>query len=88
MVFRAGSIPRVTMTEKPKGTTPGCSVDADLFDSLEEAVNFVAGCGGGIVYTELVGSLLAELLAVPKSVTLAPPRDANPKRRSWHSPED
>jgi hypothetical protein len=76
------------MQDTDHQSTGGCSVDADLFDSLEEAVAFVAERGGGTVYTELVGSLLAELIAVPASVTLAPPRDARPKRRSWQPPED
>jgi hypothetical protein len=51
-----------------------CSVDAELFDSLEDAIAFVAERGGGKVHTELVGSLLAEIIAVPPNVELVPPR--------------
>lgn len=58
-----------------------CSVDAELFDSLEDAIAFVAERGGGKVHTELVGSLLAEIIAVPASVELVPPRGE--ERRSW-----
>lgn len=58
-----------------------CSVDAELFDSLEDAIAFVAERGGGKVHTDLVGSLLAEIIAVPSCVELVPPRDAERKRR-------
>ncbi len=51
-----------------------CSVDAELFESLEDAIAFVAERGGGKVHTELVGSLLAEIIAVPSNVELVPPR--------------
>ena len=57
-----------------------CAVDAELFDSLEDAIAFVAACGGGRVHTELVGSLLAEIIAVPSSVELVPPRGMAMKR--------
>ena len=63
---------------RPMNTPPTdqstCSVDAELFDSLEDAIAFVAERGGGKVYTELVGSLLAEIIAVPSNVELVPPR--------------
>lgn len=65
-----------------------CAVDAELFDSLEDAIAFVAACGGGKVHTELVGSLLAEIIAVPKSVELVPPRGMVMKRRDEDPPED
>jgi hypothetical protein len=58
-----------------------CSVDAELFDCLEDAIAFVAERGGGKVHTELVGSLLAEIIAVPSSVELVPPRGQ--ERKSW-----
>ncbi len=58
-----------------------CSVDAELFDSLEDAVAFVAERGGGKVHTELVGSLLAEIIAIPSSVELVPPRGMVPKKK-------
>lgn len=57
-----------------------CAVDAELFDSLEDAIAFVAAHGGGKVHTELVGSLLAEIIAVPSSVELVPPRGMVMKR--------
>ena len=60
---------------KSSSTDPmTCSVDAELFDSLEDAIAFVAERGGGKVHTELVGSLLAEIIAVPQNVELVPPR--------------
>ncbi len=62
-----------------------CSVDAELFDSLEDAVAFVAERGGGKVHTELVGSLLAEIIAVPSSVELVPPRGE--EMRTWKGEE-
>ncbi len=58
-----------------------CSVDAELFDSLEDAIAFVAERGGGKVHTELVGSLLAEIIAVPHNVELVPPRGMVMKKR-------
>ena len=57
-----------------------CAVDAELFDSLEDAIAFVAARGGGKVHTDLVGSLLAEIIAVPSSVELVPPRGMVIKR--------
>lgn len=42
------------------------TVDADLFDSLTDAIAFVAECGGGIVYTSQAGSLYAKSLTLPK----------------------
>ncbi len=64
-----------------------CSVDAELFDSLEDAIAFVAERGGGKVHTELVGSLLAEIIAVPSSVELVPPRGTVPRRMEEEPPE-
>ncbi|MGI9417971.1 MAG: hypothetical protein ACR2RA_09055 [Geminicoccaceae bacterium] len=65
-----------------------CAVDAELFDSLEDAIAFVAARGGGKVHTELVGSLLAEIIAVPKSVELVPPRGMVMKHKNDEPPED
>lgn len=48
------------------------SVDAELFSCLQDAVNFVAERGGGVVRTELVGTLYANGLKLPKGVVLAP----------------
>ncbi len=64
-----------------------CAVDAELFDSLEDAIAFVAARGGGKVHTELVGSLLAEIIAVPSSVELVPPRGMVMKRQIDEPPE-
>ncbi|MGI9499852.1 MAG: hypothetical protein ACR2P3_07435 [Geminicoccaceae bacterium] len=64
-----------------------CAVDAELFDSLEDAIAFVAARGGGKVHTELVGSLLAEIIAVPSSVELVPPRGMVLKQREEEPPE-
>jgi hypothetical protein len=47
-----------------------CTVDAELFDSLQDAIEFVAACGGGTVYTELADSLLAKALTLPENVRL------------------
>jgi hypothetical protein len=47
-----------------------CTVDAELFNSLQEAIEFVAACGGGTVYTELADSLLAKGLNLPDNVRL------------------
>ncbi|MEM8950585.1 MAG: hypothetical protein AAGA21_21445 [Pseudomonadota bacterium] len=64
-----------------------CAVDAELFDSLEDAIAFVAARGGGKVHTELVGSLLAEIIAVPSSVELVPPRGMVMKHQNEEPPE-
>ncbi len=53
-----------------------CTVDAELFDSLQEAIRFVAERGGGIVHTELAESLCIESLKLPPNVRLEPPRPA------------
>ena len=46
------------------------TVDAELFETLEAAVAFVAALGGGIVYSELAGSLFAKSLKLPDTVTI------------------
>jgi hypothetical protein len=74
------------MTKSANGKTT-CSVDAELFDSLEDAIAFVAERGGGKVHTELVGSLLAEIIAVPQSVELVPPRGMVMKKSDDQLPE-
>ena len=53
-----------------------CTVDAELFDSLQAAIDFVAGCGGGIVYTEVAETLFAKSLKLPDTVTLEAKRPA------------
>ncbi len=47
-----------------------CTVDAELFGSLQEAIDFVAERGGGIVYTELADTLFAKSLKLPETVKL------------------
>jgi hypothetical protein len=47
-----------------------CTVDAELFDSLQQAIEFVATCGGGIVYTQMANTLFAKSLELPKNVRL------------------
>ena len=64
-----------------------CAVDAELFDSLEDAIAFVAERGGGKVHTELVGSLLAEIIAVPSCVELVPPRGTVMSKEEDEHPE-
>jgi hypothetical protein len=51
-----------------------CTVDAELFDSLQDAIDFVAACGGGIVHTELAETLFAKGLQLPPAVELRPRR--------------
>ena len=78
----------ISVMNTPDESKTFCAVDAELFDSLEDAIAFVAARGGGKVHTELVGSLLAEIIAVPKSVELVPPRGMVMKRRNDEPPED
>jgi hypothetical protein len=49
-------------------------VDAELFDSLEEAIAFVAARGGGVVHTDLAKTEYAKSLSLPDRVRLEPPR--------------
>jgi hypothetical protein len=42
-----------------------CSVDADLFTSLADAIAFVAARGGGEVRTEIAGTVFAKGLKLP-----------------------
>jgi hypothetical protein len=51
-----------------------CTVDVELFDSLAEAIAFVADHGGGVVHTELANSDRVKGLELPKNVRLEPPR--------------
>ena len=51
-------------------TTEACTVDVELFDSLQAAIDFVAARGGGIVYTELAGTEFAKKLDLPATVQL------------------
>jgi hypothetical protein len=53
-----------------------CTVDAELFDSLEEAIAFVAQHGGGVVHTEAANTDRVKGLELPKNVRLEPPRAA------------
>ena len=78
----------MTFMNIPSDSPMPCSVDAELFDSLEDAIAFVAERGGGKVYTDLVGSLLAEIIAVPSSVELVPPRGMVMRKEESEPPED
>ena len=51
-----------------------CTVDVELFDSLAQAIAFVADHGGGVVHTEAAGSDAVKGLELPKKVRLEPPR--------------
>lgn len=59
-----------------------CSVDAELFESLEAAIAFVAERGGGVVYTELADSLLAHMISLPDNVRLKKSRTDRGKASS------
>ena len=56
----------------------GCTatVDAELFDSLADAIAFVAACGGGVVYTDWAGTPHVEGLKLPPNVRLEASRPA------------
>jgi hypothetical protein len=58
----------------PETTPPRNAVDADLFESLQAAIDFVAVRGGGVVRTELAGTPFANALKLPPGVTLEPPQ--------------
>lgn len=49
------------------------TVDAELFDSLQEAIDFVAASGRGVVRTELAETLFAKSLKLPETVKLELP---------------
>jgi hypothetical protein len=51
-----------------------CTVDVELFDSLAEAIAFVAEHGGGVVHTEAATSEGVKSLELPQNVRLEPPR--------------
>ena len=53
-----------------------CTVDAELFDSLQEAIAFVAERGGGVVYTEMANTKFVKGLELPENVRLEPRRAA------------
>jgi hypothetical protein len=53
-----------------------CTVDVELFDSLEEAIAFVAMHGGGVVYTDVAGTDLGKNLTLLDNVRLEPARTA------------
>lgn len=38
------------------------TVDGELFENLEQAVEFVRDCGGGIVYSQVAGTMYADSL--------------------------
>jgi len=51
-----------------------CTVDAELFDNLAEAIAFVAERGGGVVHTHLARSVVVRDMELPEKVRLEPPR--------------
>jgi hypothetical protein len=51
-----------------------CTVDAELFENLAEAIAFVAERGGGVVHTHLARSVVVRGLELPQNVRLEPPR--------------
>jgi hypothetical protein len=51
-----------------------CTVDAELFDNLAEAIAFVAEHGGGVVYSELANTASVKGLELPENVRLEPRR--------------
>ena len=51
-----------------------CTVDAELFDSLEEAINFVAERGGGVVHTPMASTEYVKSLTLPENVRIDSPR--------------
>lgn len=53
-----------------------CCVDAELFDSLLAAIDFVAKHGGGIVYSEMAGTHYARSITLPDNVRLEQRRTA------------
>ena len=53
-----------------------CCVDAELFDSLQAAIDFVAERGGGTVYSQIAGTQYAKSLKLPDNVRLEQHRPA------------
>jgi hypothetical protein len=52
------------------------TIDGELFNTLEEAVEFVASCGGGIVYSPAAGTFYAQgLVNQYPTVTIKPKRE-------------
>jgi hypothetical protein len=51
-----------------------CTVDAELFDSLEEAIKFVAERGGGVVHSPMASTEYVKSLTLPENVRVEPPR--------------
>lgn len=54
------------------------TVDAEIFDSIADAIKFVAANGGGTIHTSLFGTQYAQSLNIPPNVRLAPPRPTTP----------
>lgn len=46
------------------------TVDADLFENLPAAIEFVAERGGGVIYTPMACSLYVKSLKLPPSVEI------------------
>lgn len=58
-----------------------CEVDAELFDSVLDAIDFVAARGGGVVYTRLFGTHYVQGLTLPEGVELRPARTEEDQTR-------
>jgi hypothetical protein len=58
--------------EEPEtdSSTIKCSVDAALFDSLKDAVDFVEKRGGGVVYSDLAETQFAKSIVLPPGISL------------------
>jgi hypothetical protein len=56
------------------GMSGTCTVDAELFDNLEEAIAFVAERGGGVVHTDAANTPAGQALTLAENVRLEPPR--------------
>lgn len=51
------------------------TVDAELFETLAEAVAFVAELGGGIVFSNLAGTPFVKSMKIPEGVQVKLPSD-------------
>jgi hypothetical protein len=50
-------------------------VDHYLFDSLAEAIAFVAERGGGVVYSDFAGTDFVKAMKIPDGVEVKPTKD-------------
>jgi hypothetical protein len=66
------------MKKVPESKPP--TVDADLFDDLEDAIAFCVARGGGVVRTSLFGTQFAKSLKLPPKVRLEPMPELEPEK--------